>query len=503
MRLVPVLVLLLVPGVLAGQSAAVRRAAATITEADVKSRIFIIAHDSMGGRDTPSPGLEMTAAYIAAEFKRFGLQPGGDSGSFIQRYPIRRTQLDTAKSEVTVEGPDGGVRLRLTRDAALYQGPAKSGSWPVVLVGGPVDSLHPAVGELKGKAAIWYPDLRQGMAGIRMAGRHLSRGGASTVLISVPSDSLMDAQLSPQTRIRQSAGVVSGVPWLLARESAVLIQLPQAGETIQGMRQATSFTALPVEGWTVTLSLEERVLQEQRPPNTVGILEGSDPRLKHEYIVFSAHMDHVGARRSSDMPATADTIWNGADDDASGTVGVVELAEAFSRPGARPKRSLIFLTVSGEEKGLWGSDWFGANPPVPIGQIVANLNADMIGRNWKDTIVVIGREHSDLGQTLAAVNAKHPELKMTAIDDLWPEQSFYTRSDHFNFAKRGVPVLFFFNGTHSDYHRPSDQPEKIDAEKEARIVQLIYWLAREIGNAPERPQWERASYAKYVTDGKQ
>jgi Zn-dependent M28 family amino/carboxypeptidase len=194
--------------------------------------------------------------------------------------------------------------------------------------------------------------------------------------------------------------------------------------------------------------------------------------------------------------ASADSIWNGADDDASGTAGVMVLAEALAR--ARPRRSVIFLTVSGEEKGLWGSEIFTANPPVPIGQIVANLNLDMIGRNWRDTIVVIGKEHSDLGTSLERVNAAHPELGMTAIDDIWPQENFFGRSDHYNFAKRGVPILFFFNGTHDDYHQPGDSPDKIDAEKEARLLRLVYYLTQEIGNAAARPQWKRASYEKIV-----
>jgi Zn-dependent M28 family amino/carboxypeptidase len=127
---------------------------------------------------------------------------------------------------------------------------------------------------------------------------------------------------------------------------------------------------------------------------------------------------------------------------------------------------------------------------------VANLNMDMIGRNWRDTIVAIGREHSDLGATLDRVVQAHPELDMRAIDDLWPGESFYTRSDHYNFARRGVPVLFFFNGTHKDYHQASDTPDKIDAEKEARILRLVYYLGHEIGNAPGRPRWNAESYRK-------
>jgi len=314
-------------------SPAVQRGLETITAADVKRRIGIIADDSMRGRDTPSPGLEATARYIAAEFRSFSLRPAGDSGTFIQRYPI----------------PGGS------------------------------------------------PDRKP------------------------------------------------------------------------GVRARTA-------------------------PNVVGILEGSDPVLKNEYIVLSAHMDHVGIG----APVNGDSIYNGADDDASGTAGVMEVAEALSVPGARPKRSVLFLAVSGEEHGLWGSGWFSEHPPVPITQIVADLNIDMIGRNWKDTIVVIGKEHSDLGATVDRVTKAHPELRMKAIDDIWPEENFYFRSDHYNFARKGVPVLFFFNGTHPDYHGPHDEPDRIEAEKESRIVRLIYLTTQEVGNAAQRPAWNPASYKRIV-----
>jgi len=135
---------------------------------------------------------------------------------------------------------------------------------------------------------------------------------------------------------------------------------------------------------------------------------------------------------------------------------------------------------------------------VQLSQIVADLNIDMIGRNWKDTIVVIGKEHSDLGTTLDRVNRAHPELGMNAINDLWPEENFYFRSDHYNFARKGVPVLFFFNGTHPDYHGPDDEPDRIDAEKEARIVRLVYLITQDVGNAAQKPAWNPASYKKIV-----
>jgi Zn-dependent M28 family amino/carboxypeptidase len=237
------------------------------------------------------------------------------------------------------------------------------------------------------------------------------------------------------------------------------------------------------------------VISSLTAPNTVGILEGSDPALKNEYLLYSAHMDHIGI-----TPGRADSINNGADDDASGTVGVIELAEAFSQPGARPRRSVVFLTVSGEEKGLWGSRYFSEHPTVPLSQIVANINIDMIGRNWADTIVAIGKEHSGLGMILDRVNAAHPELRMTAVDDRWPEERFYYRSDHYNFARKGVPILFFFNGVHPDYHQVTDSPDKIDSEKESRIVRLLFYLGQEIANAPGRPQWKPESRAEIVEE---
>jgi hypothetical protein len=281
-------------------------------------------------------------------------------------------------------------------------------------------------------------------------------------------------------------------PVVEVHERAVRGVLAAAGIDLAQLRGASETMVRALDTLQMSATVVNATVKEARAPNTVGILEGTDPVLKDEYIVFSAHMDHVGVNRVSGK----DSIWNGADDDASGTAGVLALAEAFAR--APTKRSMIFLTVSGEEKGLWGSEWFAANPPVPVEKMVANLNLDMIGRNWKDTIVVIGKEHSDLGETLNRVNAAHPELGMSAIDDLWPQEQFYFRSDHYNFAKRGVPILFFFNGTHADYHQPSDSPEKIDAEKESRIVKLIFYVAREVGDAVEKPQWNAESYRKIV-----
>ena len=233
-------------------------------------------------------------------------------------------------------------------------------------------------------------------------------------------------------------------------------------------------------------------------PNSVGILEGSDPELKNEYIVFSGHMDHVGVGRPNEA---GDSIRNGADDDGSGTIAVVELAEAFAMLAEPPKRSMVFLAVSGEERGLWGSRFYAENTTVSAGELVANLNADMISRNAPDSIVVIGKEHSDLGESMNRVNSEHPELGLTAADDIWPEENFYSRSDHFNFARRGVPVLFFFCGTTEDYHGVDDEVEKMDIAKATNTTKLIFYLGLDVANAAEKPQWNPESYDEIVDMG--
>lgn len=234
-------------------------------------------------------------------------------------------------------------------------------------------------------------------------------------------------------------------------------------------------------------------------PNVVGWIEGSDPRLKSEYVVFSAHMDHVGIGRPD---ASGDSIYNGADDDGSGTVAVLEIAEAMAALDPAPRRSVMFVWFSGEERGLWGSRYFTANPPVPLGRMVADLNLDMVGRNWSDTIAAIGREQSDLGTRLREVADRHPELDMEPVGDRWPGESFYTRSDHYNFARGGVPILFFFNGTHADYHQPSDELDKVDPAKAVRVAQLVFYLGAEVANSDRRPRWDPESYRQIVQAGR-
>lgn len=492
MRRLTLLALVLTAAPLAAQTtASASRAAASITAADVARRIGIIADDSMMGRDTPSRGLDLTAQYVADEFRRFGLK------SSFQRYPITRRRLQPAQSRV-IFAAGGRQDTASFLTAARYGGgvvPEKPVRAGAVLVAGPHTAESAGEVNVRDKVVLFVPPATANPAGFQQVLRVLFLGGSKALLILGDADSATFLGSVPK---RYPERTVVGLPasrpvTLQVQSGAVKNALSAAGVNLNGVRLSTSPVSRELPALQVGIEMNDSIVSSLTAPNTIGILEGSDPRLKNEYIVYSAHMDHIGITSGQ-----ADSINNGADDDASGTAGVIELAEAFSRPGARPKRSLIFLTVSGEEKGLWGSEYFASNPPVPVKQIVADINIDMIGRNWADTIVAIGKEHSDLGATLKRVNAAHPELRMGAIDDRWPEERFYFRSDHYNFARKGVPVLFFFNGVHEDYHAVSDVPDKINSEKETRILKLLYFLGQEVANAPKRPEWNPASYKEIV-----
>jgi hypothetical protein len=491
--------LALIVAPLSAQTApALSRAAASITGADVAHRIGIIAADSMMGRDTPSRGLELTAKYVADQFQKFGLKPGGDGG-WLQRYPITRRRLDLGQSRVVfLAGSRKG--LAPFTSAARYDGgsvPEKPVNGTALLVGGAQTAETADRIGVRDKIVLYVPQAGVETAAAQQVLRVLYLAGPKAIMILSNADSARFAAAIPRRAPERTViGTDTDRPVALQiREGAVARTLSVAGADLSALRAATEPIARELPDLKVSIEMKDAVTSSLSAPNTVGILTGSDPRLKDEYLVYSAHMDHIGI-----TPGQPDSINNGADDDASGTVGIIELAVAFSRPGARPKRSIIFLTVSGEEKGLWGSKYFAEHPPVPIGQIVADINLDMIGRNWADTIVAIGKEHSDLGATLNRVNAAHPELGMTAIDDQWPEERFYFRSDHYNFARKGVPILFFFNGVHEDYHEVTDSPEKINSDKEARVLRLLFHLGQEVGNAPGRPQWKPESYKEIVEE---
>jgi Zn-dependent M28 family amino/carboxypeptidase len=223
--------------------------------------------------------------------------------------------------------------------------------------------------------------------------------------------------------------------------------------------------------------------------NVLAFLEGEDPELKSEIVVISAHYDHVGIINGE--------IHNGADDDGSGTVSVMEMARAFvqaKKEGHGSKRSILFLHVSGEEKGLLGSEWYSDHPVYPLVNTVCDLNVDMVGRKDADHqdgryIYLIGSDKlsTELHQISEEANKKYTQLQLdyTYNDPNDPNQ-FYYRSDHYNFAKHNIPVIFYFSGVHEDYHKPGDDPEKIMYDKMAEIGKLVFHTAWEVANRPEK-----------------
>jgi hypothetical protein len=268
--------------------------------------------------------------------------------------------------------------------------------------------------------------------------------------------------------------------------------LKPSGKTVAGLRSEIDKTGKPISfdipDATVSLHVDfsERIVETE---NVCAMLEGSDDVMKNEAIVMTAHYDHIGTGISGN-------IYNGADDDGSGTTAVLALAEAFAKNAIKPKRSLIFLTVSGEEKGLLGSDYYTQHPTFPLKHTIANLNIDMIGRlggdyeqtNNPNYIYVIGSDKisTDLDSILKVENALTENLlldyKYNRDDD---PNRFYYRSDHYNFAKNNIPVIFFFNGTHADYHGIYDEVDKIHFEKMAKVVRVVFAVAWNLSNRIE------------------
>ncbi len=474
-------------------------AAETISANDLRARIEILAHDSMMGRETPSPGLERAAAYVVGEFRKLGLRPAGDRGTYEQRFGVSRWTVDTGAS--SLELTSGGARAKAVfgREVRVIGGQVSGRhiSGRTVVVAGPLTREITASPRLRGRVVMLAPDFERPLPfdlGERVD--EIAAVAHAVILLSNRDSSTftrrIDTSLEPRLTLDFRDGE-GGAPVVELRDDALgavanELDLPR-------LRALDAAVVRDLSGLRVDLRIARRYLARSAAPNLAGVLEGRDHRLRHEYVAISAHLDHVGVR-----PGRPDSIFNGADDNASGVAGLLELAEAFSRPEARPDRSLLFLVPSGEEKGLWGSAYYVGHPTVPLSDVVADLNMDLLGRNWSDSVIVAGTEMSSLGVTVRRVSAAHPELRMAPLDDRWPEERIFYRSDHYNFAVKGVPVLFFTSGTHSDYHQPSDVADRIDAEKASRLVRLVFHVAATVADARERPRWNPGSHRRLVEE---
>jgi hypothetical protein len=475
---------------------ALQAAAQTITPADLYARIEFLASDLMRGRDTPSRELDIVASYLANQYKLLGFRPGGEGGTFYQRYPYPRRALDTASVHLgTVDAAQQNRMLAYGTDFYATAVAPRAGEsadmnharlvWVGQLgaQGLPAGDYHEAVPVVSIPGARANRDWRRAVT--RARERAQAAGATAVAVVLDPA--------FPDTTFRRLAASSREYGRSLPdeREIAVFYVTNAAAAGIAqrasvDLARPTSGRAVELRGLQAHFAARAMPLDQATAPNVIAIIPGSDPALRDEYVVVSAHMDHVGVGR----PVNGDSIYNGADDDASGTAGILEVAQAIAALPTRPRRSVAFVHVSGEEKGLLGSRWFSEHPTIPLARIVADINVDMIGRNSPDSVVVIGKTYSTMGAQVNAIRAAHPELHLAAADDIWPEEGFFFRSDHYNFARKEVPAIFFFSGTHPDYHKPSDEVEKIDTDKAARVARLVFYLACDVANSAERPRWD-------------
>jgi Zn-dependent M28 family amino/carboxypeptidase len=500
--------------------------AEAIRAAELKDFLYFVASDEMEGRNTPSRGLDTTAKFIATNLSIWGLKPAGDDGTYFQKIALVQTRIDPEAGSAEI----GGQKLTFGVDYLPgYAGGTAKG--PLVYVGNgwviKARNIDPYKDiDVKGKIIVAAGDSPpKGVSYRELQGKqgedfmlptdYAVRHGAAGVIL-IPSsrgistwDARRKALTQPsRTAVEKFQPSANSVPVITLSEKVVSTVF--AGEKFDGptvFKHAGSNE--PLESFDLSSSKEasftvaaqkEHVMTQ----NVVAVLEGSDPVLKNEYVAFGAHYDHVGI---GDKPINGDAIYNGADDDGSGTVSVMAIAEAFAK-GPAPKRSILFVWHCGEEKGLWGSRYFTEYPTVPINQIVTQLNIDMIGRSKKvgDTnpknaeltgpneIYVIGSKmmSTELGELSEAVNKSFLKLSLNyKYDDPKDPNRFFFRSDHFNYAQKGIPIIFYFDGVHEDYHQPSDSPDKIDYQKMERVARTIYMTGLTIANLPARPKVDK------------
>ena len=472
-------------------SVAAARAASLIGPGDVRAHVAFLASDELAGRDTPSPGLEAAAEYIARRFEALGLKPGGDDGGWLQRYPFISMSFDADRSDLSATGPKGGASLAFGEQwFAMPIGVEE------FLVEGPVVYAGPASGAVfdegaRDRIVAVTAGESLGMEMFSLIQSATAAGASGLLLILHPS--------LPDEAIPSIAGQVGGLPPQAIPVVGVLRS--SAGDlfAIEGLDIDVVAPAEPPadrEPELIDLGLDLTIRlaidrEEFQPPNVVAVLEGSDPELRDTYVLYSAHFDHVGIGTPD---ADGDSIYNGADDDASGTALVLEVARAFSALPEPPRRSVVFLAVSGEEKGLLGARHWATNPTVPIEGIVANVNADMVGRNAPDTLIVIGGEYSSLGDLSASIAASRPDIGLVLAPDPDPSENAFFRSDHVAFVREGIPAVFFTTWLHDDYHAPSDEVEGIDADKLARVARLAFWVGWEVAQDTVAPSWNAGAW---------
>lgn len=525
-----------------------RPTTAAITSADLMTRLYRFADDSMRGRLLGEEGNYKGVEYIASEIRKYGFEPAGDNGTFFQTIPVYDRTFDTT-STFGVNGTrlnvwtdyaprDQGEKIRSMDGVAIVFGgtvgdpatmlPAADAAGKVVMViaGSPFPGSPPGTAN-RGALTVQYPAA----AGILVVG-----------LDRIPPDGLASYQAPSQTFLEEGGLETPSYAYITTRVADLLLGAPLASAT------------LGTAGKTLSGTFRFANNPMQFPGrNVVGILRGSDPTLQNEYVAIGAHNDHVGTDNSpvahdsmyvvnhlfrksgaDDPPPTLtpadvakvnatlavirkqthgasarpDSIYNGADDDGSGSMSVLEIAQYFASLKVRPKRSLLFVWHVAEEEGLYGSSYFTDHPTVPRESVVAQLNIDMIGRGDATDVtgqrkaggVVTGgpnylqligsrRLSTELGNLAVTTNAagKHGLKFDYELDADGHPQNIYCRSDHYEYARYGIPIIFFTTGGHADYHQVTDEPQYINYTHMARIARFVADVGTRVANLDHRP----------------
>ncbi|HVF30208.1 MAG TPA: M20/M25/M40 family metallo-hydrolase [Pyrinomonadaceae bacterium] len=513
-----------------------RKLAEAITADQLKDYLYFVASDAMEGRDTPSRGLDVTAEFLKMNLSRWGFKPAGDNGTFFQKIELTVESIHAVNNILQVDGKSFALnndffRLRGNGSANALMVFAGNGwvvksknidSYKGVDVRGRIVVLkadgfpHPTTltsmptsvtqADLTGtKGSDWSDPLTYATA-----------NGAAGILVIGPPDIQAPQQWERIARFF-SRGDMYPTKFRTAPSDTesklpvMYVNKPVADSILAGasggIDSTTPFTIDKTVSMTTMGSKYSQWTQ-----NVVALWEGGDPVLKQEMVAVGAHYDHVG----TNLNATGeDKIWNGADDDGSGTVAVLSIAEALSKSRVRPKRSILLVWHAGEEKGLWGAEYFNKFPTVDIKKVIAQLNIDMIGRSLDpnnvikcdspgkrcnenltkaNEIYVIGSEmmSSTLGAVTKGTNNAFLKLNYNyKYDDPNDKEQFFFRSDHFHYAMNGIPIAFWFDGVHEDYHQPSDHADKIDYAKMEKVARTIFLTMWKLSALRERPKIDK------------
>ncbi len=483
-----------------------------ITADELKAHIKYLASDELEGRASGSEGNRKAVAYIARLMKQSGLQPGGDNGSYFQEFEfVSALKLGTHNS---VAFEFQGKHSELVTDVDFRPfgfSSTATVSAPLVFVGYGISTTELKYDDYKdidvtGKVVVAFryspegnsphSDFNKYSALYSKARTARDKGANALILVTGPADGDDDiVKLS-----FDNAFASSGIPAVSMKRSVLENLLKQAGSNLKAVQDSINTAKKPgsflLSDLVVTISTEvDKVMS--KTANVVGYLEGGDQHLKDHVLVIGAHMDHLGygGPGSGSLAPDEHAIHNGADDNASGTAALLELLQATSPRQAELKRTIVFIAFSGEELGTLGSGYYVNHPLFPLGKTVAMLNMDMVGRLENKALTVYGTGTSpQWNGLLAKYNTDSMFVLKNITDGFGP-------SDHAQFYGKDIPVLFFFTGTHNDYHKPSDDWEKINYSGEEQVARYVFNIALDIDKAPEQPVFSKAQSSTTMVAG--